>query len=59
MEKLDKVVGETKAVMRGILKDGIDMERMTMVLHREQRKVRLTLLQAGVGKQDWILKGCT
>jgi len=43
VEKLDKVVGETKAVMRGILKDGIDMERMTMVLHREQRKLLNTL----------------
>lgn len=39
-EKLDGAAEEAKKVMRQVLKDGIDMERMNMILHREQRKVR-------------------
>lgn len=38
-EKLDKVPEAVKDTLRRVLKAGIDMERMTMILNREQRKV--------------------
>lgn len=38
-EKLELVAPEVKKIMRGIVEEGIDMKRMEMILHREQRKV--------------------
>lgn len=38
-EKLDGAAEQAKDVLRKVLKEGIDLDRMTMVLHREQRKV--------------------
>lgn len=38
--KLDKVAEAVQDTLRRVLKSGIDMERMTMILNREQRKVR-------------------
>lgn len=38
--KLDQVEEAVKNILRRTLKAGIDMERMTMILNREQRKVR-------------------
>lgn len=37
--KLDTVGEAVKDTLRRVLKSGIDMERMTMILNREQRKV--------------------
>lgn len=39
--KLDTVGEAVKDTLRRVLKSGIDMERMTMILNREQRKVYL------------------
>lgn len=38
-EKLDSVAIAVKDTLKRVLKAGIDMDRMTMILHREQRKV--------------------
>ena len=38
-EKLEFAVKEVKGVLEQIVRDGIDMERMRMILDREQRKV--------------------
>lgn len=37
--RLDKVAEAVKDTLRRVLKTGIDMDRMTMILNREQRKV--------------------
>lgn len=42
-EKLDGAAEQAKDVLRKVLNEGIDLDRMTMVLHREQRKLLNTL----------------
>lgn len=38
-EKLDSIQQEITNVLKGVLKQGVDMQRMSMILNREQRKV--------------------
>jgi Zn-dependent M16 (insulinase) family peptidase len=43
-EKLESAGEEVKKVLKSVVEQGIDMERMHMVLNREQRRVRRSLL---------------